>query len=406
MRKYKVLQITNFMDMSGQQETVLSTTAGLNTDYFEAHLAANLSGSTRRNVDTILARRARSIPHLHVHDLPYVRIMPSPYHDTRTLIDLVRLMRRERFDIVQTQATKIALIGRIAAKIARVPIIVHFSHGWPYEFTLIPKPARTGFLMMEKVAAKMTDQFITCDYALLESGIRHNLGTRDQFVVIRSGMDLDRFLTVNQNQSALRQSLGIPPGVPVVGTVMIFEAKKKPELIVEIAPRLLEAAPDTHFLLVGDGEMMNPIKTRIAELGLQDRFILTGLREDVPELMAIMDIFVHPAWFDVLPRAIVQALATGTPVVATRVGGIPEVITDGENGFLVTPRDLDALASPVIQLLQDPQLRATMGRNARESSSAAFTVDAMIKATEDLYMTLIEKKFQDNGKRYESTESA
>ena len=109
---------------------------------------------------------------------------------------------------------------------------------------------------------------------------------------------------------------------------------------------------------------MNPIKTRIAELGLQDRFILTGLREDVPELMAIMDIFVHPAWFDVLPRAIVQALATGTPVVATRVGGIPEVITDGENGFLVTPRDLDALASPVIQLLQDPQLRATMGRNA------------------------------------------
>ena len=82
MRKYKVLQITNFMDMSGQQETVLSTTAGLNTDYFEAHLAANLSGNTRRNVDTILARRARSIPHLHVHDLPYVRIMPSPYHDT------------------------------------------------------------------------------------------------------------------------------------------------------------------------------------------------------------------------------------------------------------------------------------------------------------------------------------
>jgi glycosyltransferase involved in cell wall biosynthesis len=218
------------------------------------------------------------------------------------------------------------------------------------------------------------------------------LGKPEQFVVIRSGMDLERFLNVQINEASLRRSLGLPTTGPIVGSVMIFEAKKKPELIVEIAPKIIEAVPDVHFLLVGDGEMMATVRSRIQELKLQDRFVLTGLRQDVPELMALMDVFVHPAWFDVLPRAIVQALTTATPVVATHVGGIPEVVKDGVTGFLAPPRDLPALTEPIIRLLKEPELRARMGRAARESTSSAFTVEAMVKATEAVYNNLIAAK--------------
>ncbi len=175
---------------------------------------------------------------------------------------------------------------------------------------------------------------------------------------------------------------------------MIFENKKKPEALVQIAPQVIAAAPDTHFLMVGDGENMDLVRSLIAEQGLEDRFVLTGLREDVPEMMALMDVFVHPAWFDVLPRTIVQALATGTPVVSTRVGGIPEVIQEGVNGFLVPPRDLDALAAPVIRLAQDEALRTRLGQAARTATSTAFTVEAMVRAIEDVYNGLINKQFK------------
>lgn len=392
LRRYKVLQITNFLDMSGMQETVLLTAGNLDQERFEAHIASNLSASRRRKLDTILARRAQAMPNVILHDLPHIRWMPSPIHDLRTFLDMVRLMRTERFDIVQTQATKIAIIGRLAAKMARVPIIIHFCHGWPFQFTLIPNWLRKTFLLMEKIAAKATDQFITCDHALLEAGLEHHLGTPDQFVVIRSGMDLDEFLNVQVDKAELRQSLGLPPDGPIVGTVMIFEAKKKPELIVQIAPEIIKAVPDAHFLLVGDGEMMPVVRQLVEELGLQDRFVITGLREDVPELMALMDVFVHPAWYDVLPRAIVQAQATGTPVVATQIGGIPEVIRDGETGFLVPPRDLDALTEPVIRLLKDVELREKLGQAARESTSESFTVEAMVDAIENVYDQLIEER--------------
>lgn len=399
MRKYKVLQITNFLDMSGQQETVLATAAYMDPDRFESHLASNMSGSDTRKLDTVLARRAREIPHIHLHDLPHVRIMPAPLMDLWTLFDIYRLIRRERFDIVQTQATKVALLGRLAAKAAGAPIIIHYAHGWPFQFTLIPAAARNVFMFLEKVAAKATDYFIACDHTLQDAALEHRLARPDQIAVIRSGMDLERFLNVRvngvlPNAAQLRQSLGLPPAGPIVGTVMIFEPKKSPESIVRIAPEIIKAVPDAHFLLVGDGEQMPLVRQLVEELGLQERVALTGLRQDVPELMALMDVFVHPAWFDVLPRAIVQAQATGAPVVATHVGAIHEVVRDGVTGFLVPPRDLAALTAPVIRLLQDAELRGRLGRAARESTSSAFTVEAMVREIERVYDQLIEAKLE------------
>lgn len=393
MRKYKVLLITNFLDMSGQQLHVLATAANLNRERFEAHLAANLAGSERK-LDNLLARRARDIPHITLHDMPHLRWKPSPFYDLWALVDFVRLLRKERFDIVQTQATKVALLGRLAAKLAGVPIIIHYSHGWPFEYTLVPQFVRDIFLALEKLAGRATDMFVTCDEALLAAGVRHQLGRPDQFVVIRTGIDLERFLNVKVDRAALRKSLGLPEGGPIVGTVMIMDPKKSPESLVRIMPQILEAAPKTRFLIVGDGQMMETVRALIQELNLQDKVVLTGLRQDVPELMAVMDVFVHPAWFDVLPHTILQAQATATALVATRVGGIPEVVKDGETGLLVAPRDLPALAGAVIRLLNDSELRTRLALAARESVSSEFAVESMVKSTERLYNQLIEARLK------------
>lgn len=391
MRKYKVLHLTNFLDLSGQQENTLYTVSNLDQERFEASLAANLSGGDQ-NLDNLLARRAQAVPHLTVHDLSHLTRAPSPAFDLWSFIDMIRLMRAERYDIVHTHATKAGFLGRIAAKLTGVPIIVHSVHGWAFQYTGVPQLVRDFFLLLEKIPAMVTDRFITVNRALLEDGVRHKVGKRDQFIVVRSGMELEKFLQVQIDAPKLRKSLGLPLTGPIVGTVMIFYRHKSPETIVRIAPKIMEAVPETHFLLVGDGEMMPEVRALVRELNLDDRVVLTGLRQDVDELMALMDVFVHPAWFEIAPRAIVQAQATGTPVVATHLGGVPELIKDGETGFLVPPRDLEALAEAVIRLLQDPALRAKMGRATRGSITSAYTVEAMVKSIEKVYHELIEAK--------------
>jgi glycosyltransferase involved in cell wall biosynthesis len=391
MSKYKVLHVTNYLDFSGQQENTLYTVSNLNQERFEGHLAANLS-KVDRKIDNVLARRAESIPHIKLHDLPHVRYKPNPIFDTWALIDMIRLMRAERYHIVHTHASKVGLLGRIAAKLSGVPIIIYSVHGWSFQYPLIPKFICDFFLWLEKIASKITDHYVTVNRVLLEDGIRLHLGKPQQFSVVRSGMNLDRFLNVEIDPQELRASLGIPPTGPIVGTVMLFYRRKSPESIVKIAPDILKKVPDTSFLLVGDGEMMPTVRSLVQELGLEDRVIITGFRKDPHKLMALMDVFVHPALVEILPRVIVQAQATGTSVVSTRLGGIPEVIRDGETGFLVPPGDLQALSETVIRLLKNPGLRRDVGQAARKAISADYTVEAMVKSIEDIYYQLIEHK--------------
>jgi len=393
-KKYKVLHLTNFLDLSGQQENTLYTVSNLDQERFEASLAANLSGGDQ-NLDNLLARRAQAIPYLTVHDLPHIRRFPSPIFDLWSFIDMIRLMRAERFDIVHTHATKAGFFGRMAARLTGVPIVVHSVHGWAFQYTELPRLVRDFFRLLEKTGAKVTDRLVTVNQALMEDAVRVGVGKRDQYLVVRSGMELERFLRVRIDAPKLRSSLGLPPTGPIVGTVMIFYRHKSPETLVRIAPRIMERVPETHFLLVGDGEMMPEVRALVQDLNLEGRVVLTGLRQDVNELMALMDVFVHPAWFEILPRTIVQAQATGTPVVATRLGGVPEVIKEGKTGLLVPPRDPEALAEAVMRLLRDPELRARMGEAARASITSAYTVEAMVEAIEAVYDELIEAKLGD-----------
>ncbi|MDH4135380.1 MAG: glycosyltransferase, partial [Anaerolineae bacterium] len=175
-------------------------------------------------------------------------------------------------------------------------------------------------------------------------------------------------------------------------TVMIMLHRKRPADIVRAAPKILQAVPDAHFLLVGDGEAMPDVRRTVQELGLQDKVTLTGIRRDVPEIMRLLDVFVHPAWAEVLPRTVIQAMATGTPVVAIDAGALDEAIIDGKNGLLVPPKRLDLLADAILRLLQDLELAQRMGETARQSVSSAFEVQTMVDEIEAVYEDLIKAK--------------
>lgn len=424
MRKYKVLHVTNFLDMSGQQEDTLIAAAGLDQERYEAALAANLDGGY--GFDNVLAKEARGIPHLKLHDIPSLRLYPSPIHEVRALIEMYQLIKRERFDIVHTHASKAGFLGRLAARLAGVPIIVHSVHGWPFQWPTDPASEHSDgnalphplggkaqlwnriFLTIERFAATFTDKICTLTRTLAEDGIAHKVGKADQYAVTFSGVNLERFRDVQVDEKAKRRELGLPEEGPIIGTVAVMVTRKGVDDIVRAVPKVLESYPDAHFLLVGDGEAMPALRVLVSEMGLEHKVMLTGIRRDVPELLAIMDLFVHMAWFEILPRAIIEALATGTPVVVADAGSVREIITEGVNGVLVPPRDPDTLAAELVRLLADDEHRAQLGRGAKESvfKDFTFTAENLVRTTEKVYEDLIAKKFKDERSAYVDTAAA
>jgi glycosyltransferase involved in cell wall biosynthesis len=393
MRRYKVLHLTNFLDLSGQQEDTLNTVYNLDQERFQVSLAAKLTGGPQ-GLDNVLTREARRVQHLALHDIPYIRRMPLPWFDLLTLVALYRLTKAERYDIVHTHATKIGFLGRIAARLAGVPIILHSVHGWAFNYPAAPRLLIQVFTLMERFAARFTDRIVTLTETLTDDALEVGVGRRDQYAVIFSGIDLDEFRSVQVDAQKKRAELGLPAHGPIVGTVTIMNNHKAVDDIVRAAPKVLEAVPGAHFLLVGDGELMPKVRALVQELNLEGEVTLPGLRRDVPELLAIMDVFAHMAWYEILPRAILQSLATGTPVVVAQTGSIEEIIEDGENGILVPTHDPDSLAEALIKLLRQPELRQEMGQVARESVAAHFTVEAMVRSHEALYNELIEAKVE------------
>ena len=289
-------------------------------------------------------------------------------------------------------ATKAGIFARVAARLAGAPIIVHSSHGWALNYEGRSGAAVRFFVFLERFAARLTDKIVALTDSLAADALRLDVGRPERYVTIFSGIYLDRFRDVEVDAQQKRAELGLPEDGPIVGTVTIMNGHKGVDDIVRAVPKVLEAVPDAHFLLVGDGELMPTVRGLVQEFGLEDKVTLPGLRRDVPELLAIMDVFAHMAWYEILPRAILQALATGTPVVVAQTGSLKEGLKDGENGYYVSTRDPDALAEALIGLLTDAELLRSMSEKAKESVGEQFSVEAMVRAHEQLYEQLIAEK--------------
>lgn len=315
---------------------------------------------------------AAGIRHLAV---PMTRAF-TPGADLRALAQLVRVMRRERFTIVHTHNPKPGLLGQLAARLAGVPVVVNTLHGFYFHDHMAAR-ARQFYILMEKIAARCSDLILSQNREDMATATRLGICPPDKIAYLGNGIDVERFdrsrLDI-AHQTALRRELGLD-GRPVIGFVGRLVAEKGLLDLLAAARLILAEAPTARFLIVGpvDREKPDALTPAVAqEYGVAEACVFTGLRQDLPELYALMDVFVLPSYREGFPRAPLEAAAMGVPCVVTDVRGCREAVEPGLNGLRVPLADPPALARAVLGLLTDPLLAQTMGRQGRTLARERF----------------------------------
>ena len=379
----KICHVITRLIVGGAQENTVSTCIGLRKLGHDVDLL--IGPQTGPEGSLYDQAKAAGVPIIVVEEL---RRALNPFHDLGACTALRRLFVGKRYDVVHTHSGKAGFIGRIAAKLVRVPIIVHTIHG-PSFYEYQNPIGNWIFRWAEQVAGESTTQFVSVADAMTEQYLAAGIGRSNQYVTIHSGMDIDAFLVARRDDS-LRQSLGISPDDLVVGKIARLFRLKGHEFLFEAAPRIVAAVPNVKFLLVGDGVYRERFERRVTEMNLREYFAFAGLipPNEVPRYVASMDLLVHLSLREGLPRALPQALACGKPVVAFDVDGAREVCIDGETGFLVRAGDANGLANAVIRLLQDTELANRMAAQGRNLVKERFSEERMVRQLDELYRRL------------------
>jgi glycosyltransferase involved in cell wall biosynthesis len=321
-----------------------------------------------------------------------LEILPSlvrplhPWKDMRAWQALTRRFRQLRPELVHTHSGKAGVLGRLAARRAGVPLIVHTLHGpsfGPFQGRL----ANSVFCAAERLAGRNTTHFVAVADSLIRQYLAAGIGVPEQYTRIYSGFPLQPFLQA-RNDPDWRQRWGIAPDEVVVGKIARLFKLKGHEDLIRAAPAILAQWPRLKFVLVGDGAWRNRWEREVKRLGVENHFLFTGLvpPAEVPRWVGIMDMVVHLSRREGLPRALPQALAAGRPVIAYDCDGAGEVCRDGETGFLLPPGA--DIAPAVLALARDADLRRRLGEAGRAWVQQEFDVELMVERIWQLYQRL------------------
>lgn len=382
MRKtIKVLHIITKFAVGGAQENTIFTCSMLNKNLFDSSILCGTEKDEEGNL--INAAEYKKIPLFFIPEL--VR-RTNPVKDIIALIKIKKLIQMGKFDIVHTHSSKAGILGRIAARIAKTPVIIHTAHGWNFH-DFMNAPQKKFIVLCERIAGKFTDKIILVTKEDIKKGLKEGIENRDKYIVIRSGIDLEQFNPRNRNVE-LKRELGIKKEEKVIGTVARLSPQKNIKDFVKIAHKVSGTLKNTKFLVVGDGKERKLIEATIKEMHLEEKVYITGLRNDIPEIFSIFDVFVLTSLWEGLPRAVVEALACGVPVVANAVDGVKEIIRDGDNGYLVRPKDVDSAAKKVIQILSYRDTAERIRSKTRKGLEE-FSIKKMIFSIAKLYTELV-----------------
>jgi glycosyltransferase involved in cell wall biosynthesis len=327
-----------------------------------------------------------------------VKIFPSlvqpldPLKDLKAILDLTGHLRTNPYQVVHTHNSKAGFVGRLSAKLARVPVIVHTVHGFAFH-QQEPPWRRFLFRNLERLASHWCDRMIFISQPLVEWASKEKIGCTMKMARIYSGIEMDRFHPVSEAEKRrLRAEWGIGEHDGVIGIVSKLWAGKGHDLLIRAFKEIRKEMPQARLVIVGEGYLMDSLQTLASQLQLSDAVIFTGFLEEIPQIIATFDVAVLPSYFEGMGRVLLEAMAMEKPVVGTRVGGIPDLIEEGLNGFLVSPGSSKELASAVLKILSDKALAAKMGQEGRKKMTDRFSAESMVRSIEEVYRDLLKEK--------------
>jgi glycosyltransferase involved in cell wall biosynthesis len=375
----KVLHVITKFSTGAGGNTLLSA-MGMDRARYDVWIAGSTQGPTWERP---LWARAESAG-VRTFRLPRLDEKLRPLNDLIVLFQLMRLIRREGFTIIHTHTAKGGFLGRMAGWLCRTPVIVHTFHSFSFH-DFMPARRRRAYLFLERLVRPLTDYFLAVSPRVALQATELRLAPAGRVSVVPSAIEVSEI--PSQPDTSLRLEFGIPQNVPLVGTVGRLDYQKAPLDFVQMAALVARKRLDARFMMVGDGPMIEAVRAEAERLGIN--ILLTGYRDDAARLAAGFDVFVISSLYEGLGRALTEALASGRPVAATAVNGVPDLVIPGATGLLAPPAAPDRLAECVLWLLEHPEEARQMGRRARVTVLERFDPEDMCRLIDDMYCRLL-----------------
>ena len=392
-KKHKIIHIITRLDKGGSAENTFLTVLGIVKKNYEVVLVKGPTYESKmskeEHISVISGLKEANLKGVKIVNNPFLLRRINPVYDFLALFSLWVFLIKEKPTIVHTHTSKAGLLGRLAAKLAGVPIIVHTPHGhifFGYFGTLKTKI----FIFLERLASRITDKIVALTNKERDDHVSFKIDKKEKFVVIFSGVELDRFKELDPEQKRnVKKELGLFDNSFIVGTAGRLVPVKGPQYLIKAAKYVISKYPKTFFIFIGDGRLRQNLEKEAFNLGIKENIIFLGWRSDVAKIISIFDVFALPSLNEGMGRVLVEVMALGKPIVASDVGGIPDLVIDGKNGFLVPARNPKELAKYIQILIEDEAKREQMGL-AGKMSAQNFSKDIMVERITNLYNELLQ----------------
>jgi glycosyltransferase involved in cell wall biosynthesis len=378
-RKYRIAYLIDGLSMGGAERLMVPILKHLSRDDFEPHVCA-LQSKDGNPIAKEIRRLGITVECLDIKRL----------RDPGAIPRLILYLKEIKADLVHTQLEAANILGSISAKVLRLPS-VSTIHVMP---SLDVKAKTRVHQKVEWfVLRRFCDRVISVSEEARQYHLKISAASPGQVTTIYNGIDLSAFTSMDAvvERGITRAELGIPANADVLVTVAVLRPPKGIQFMLRALPAILAAHPNTYYLIVGSGSHQSALLDEASKAGVKERVIFAGMRRDVPRLLAASDVFVLPTLTEALPTVLAEAMAARLPIVASRVGGIPEMIADGQNGILVAPENVGGLAKACLHLLENPEKRLDMGEEGWKTVNRKFSIVRQVEQLKDLYWEQIRK---------------
>ena len=373
--KVRLLQIVTLSSWGGAPQVVYDLIKSANRDRFTISLACGSGDGWER-------MKELGVP---IVPVTCLKRNISVVDDIMALFQLYSVMKKGQYDVVHCHSSKAGFLGRIAAKLAGVKKIYFTAHGWSFYNHEEYGWAQQLIILLERIAAKCSTKIICVSEKTREDAIARKIARPEKFLVVKNGIDWN----VNGDRAHIRGDLGIDKGATVFGMVGRLAHPKDPLMFLTAAKELNSNCPQVRFVLVGGGPLFKDCAHFVKENRLTETVLLLGEKspKETRQIISSLDVFILTSRFEGLPLTIIEAMFAGLPIIASNVGGIPELVADGRNGFLVTPGNSTQLTEKMRILAETSDLRNEMGKNSREIAKRDFSLRRMTNGYEQIYLS-------------------